>query len=111
MSDERVPIPPLVPARKITGMSAVLLPFHGDHSVDWAAFERHVERTLTAGLVPAVNMDTGYIKLLDETTKAEVLHRTQAVCGGRQFVAGAFVADERGAEFDRTQYAQRMSDI
>lgn len=111
MSDRCVPAPPLVPSRRITGMSAVLLPFRADHSVDWEAFERHVHRTLTAGLIPAVNMDTGYINLLDEATKAEVLRRTQSVCDGRQFVAGAYVADARGAEFDRTQYARRMGDI
>ena len=60
---------PVRPKRKITGMSAVLLPFDADHNVDWQGFEKHVERTLAAGLIPAVNMDTGYINLLDEETR------------------------------------------
>lgn len=106
-----VPIPPLVPSREITGMSAVLLPFRVDHSVDWSAFEQHVERTLSAGLTPAVNMDTGYINLLDESTKAEVLRRTGQVCGGRAFVAGTYVADEQGDSFNESACLRRMNDI
>lgn len=106
-----VPIPPLVPSRKITGMSAVLLPFRADHSVDWSAFEQHVERTLAAGLTPAVNMDTGYINLLDESTKADVLQRTGRVCGGQSFVAGTYVADQQGDSFDASAYLRRMNDI
>ncbi|MFY9256685.1 MAG: dihydrodipicolinate synthase family protein [Fuerstiella sp.] len=102
---------PIIRNRKITGMSAVLLPFSPDHSVDWEAFDAHVERTLAAGLIPAVNMDTGYINLLDEATKAEVLRRTQSICSGQQFVAGAFLADQPGADFNRAEYARRMNDI
>lgn len=102
---------PLVPRRKITGMSAVLLPFAADHSVDWKAFETHVERTMAAGLIPAVNMDTGYVNLLDEATKSEVLRRSRAVTSGQMFVAGAFLDDAPGAAFDLDGYARRMEDI
>jgi len=56
---------PVVPKRKITGISAILLPFKEDYSVDWAGFEAHVARTDKAGLLPAVNMDTGYADLID----------------------------------------------
>lgn len=101
----------LRPRRQITGMSAVLLPFLSDGSVDWHSFERHVARTCEAGLIPAVNMDTGYINLLDESTKQEVLSRTQAVTAGRQFVAGAFVRDHSGARFNQAEYARRMQDV
>jgi dihydrodipicolinate synthase/N-acetylneuraminate lyase len=83
----------LIRPRRITGMSAVLLPFAEAGVVDWVAFEGHVERTARAGLLPAVNMDTGYAHLLDATTKAEVLRRTAALVGDR-FVAGAFDAAE-----------------
>jgi dihydrodipicolinate synthase/N-acetylneuraminate lyase len=79
----------LIRPRRITGMSAVLLPFAEAGVVDWVAFEGHVERTARAGLLPAVNMDTGYAHLLDATTKAEVLRRAAALVGDR-FVAGAF---------------------
>src|SRR5688572_23072604 len=52
--------------REILGMSAILLPFESGGEVDWAGFRGHVQRTLDAGLVPAVNMDTGYANLIDE---------------------------------------------
>lgn len=102
---------PVIPKRKITGMSAVLLPYTSDHAVDWKSFGAHLERTLEAGLVPAVNMDTGYINLLDEATKAEVLRRTAAITSGQRFVAGAFVADEPGSGFDISAYSRRIEDI
>src|SRR5829696_5508968 len=89
----------LVRPRRITGMSAILLPFEARGAVDWAAFEAHVERTTRAGLVPAVNMDTGYAHLLDSATKAEVLRRTSALVGAG-FVAGAFDVAEACAVRD-----------
>jgi len=94
-------IPPVRPGRQITGMSAILLPFHEDGAVDWTAFEAHVVRTAAAGLQPAVNMDTGYVQLLDAATACEVLDRTAALTAGR-FVAGAYVADAAGDHHDET---------
>ncbi len=91
--------PDLRPRRRLTGVSAILLPFLADGSVDWAAFEAHVVRTHEAGLTPAVNMDTGYVQLLDAATATQVLDRTSALTGGR-FVAGAFVADSPGDRHD-----------
>jgi dihydrodipicolinate synthase/N-acetylneuraminate lyase len=81
----------LQPRRKIVGMSAVLLPFspHGD--VDWSAFRAHLLRTADAGLTPAVNMDTGYVQLLEESTVQRALEETRSVLAGRPFVAGAGV--------------------
>jgi dihydrodipicolinate synthase/N-acetylneuraminate lyase len=102
---------PVIRNRKITGMSAVLLPFATDGTVDWPAFERHVERTLEAGLIPAVNMDTGYVNLLDDATKLEVLQRTNKLTSGGMFVAGAFLADAPGASFNLGEYLRRMNDI
>ncbi len=93
------PTPALRPRRRITGMSAILLPFHDTGAVDWAAFDAHVLRTSEAGLTPAVNMDTGYVQLLDDATATQVLDRTAALTGG-QFVAGAFVADVAGDAHD-----------
>jgi dihydrodipicolinate synthase/N-acetylneuraminate lyase len=91
----RVTTPPLDllrPGRSITGMSAVLLPHRTSTEVDWPAFEAHVIRTASAGLVPAVNMDTGFVHLLSSEQRAEVLSRTRSL--GVDFVAGAFdVAD------------------
>jgi len=99
------------PRRRITGMSAVLLPFSSPGVVDWQSFELHVERTLGAGLIPAVNMDTGYINLLDDATRAEVLKRTQSIVSGSMYVAGAFVADSEGDAFDLSAYCARMEEI
>jgi dihydrodipicolinate synthase/N-acetylneuraminate lyase len=73
-------------------MSAILLPFSDAGSIDWAGFEAHVCRTAETGLVPAVNMDTGYVHLLDEPTRIAVLDRTRSLLAGQPFVAGAFDA-------------------
>jgi dihydrodipicolinate synthase/N-acetylneuraminate lyase len=89
--------PPLRPRRRVTGMSAVLLPFDADGDIDWGALAAGIERTAAAGLVPAVNMDTGYGPALDEATRARVLAVTAgALAGGEPvpgwtFVAGAHV--------------------
>ncbi len=92
-------IPPLRPRRRIHGASAVLLPFRNEGGVDWPAFEAHVARTRDAGLVPALNMDTGYVQLLDAATRARVLDTGRDLCGA-EFIAGAFVADRPGDPFD-----------
>ena len=104
-------IPPLRPNRRITGMSAVLLPFAAPGEIDWLSFEQHVGRTCDAGLAPAVNMDTGYVNLLDDATRLEVLRRTKAVTSGRMFVAGAFVKDSPGSSFALDAYARRIDEI
>jgi dihydrodipicolinate synthase/N-acetylneuraminate lyase len=83
----------LIRPRRITGMAAVLLPFADAGEPDWDAFDAHVSRTAEVGLTPAVNMDTGYVHLLDDVTRATVLDRTTAIVSDA-FVAGAFdVAD------------------
>lgn len=105
------PIALLRPRRKITGISAILLPFFDDGGVDWMGFEAHVARTFEVGLTPAVNMDTGYVNLLDDATRQAVLARTQTIAGGREFVAGAFVGDRPGAAFDYDAYARQIEMI
>ncbi len=109
MNIEEIPL--IKPRRKILGMSAILLPLLADDSVDWDSFDGHVTRTLDAGLVPAVNMDTGYANLIDETTRVEVLRRTEKLCSGREYVSGAFVGDSPGAAFNRDAYAQQIDSI
>ena len=51
-------------------MSAILLPHRSSIEVDWDAFEAHVTRTSEAGLMPAVNMDTGFVHLLTAVQRA-----------------------------------------
>jgi dihydrodipicolinate synthase/N-acetylneuraminate lyase len=98
------------PGRTVTGMSAVLLPFTVDGRIDWAATEAHIGRTLAAGLTPAVNMDTGYVQLLDDAEKSDVLDLAAAVAGNR-FVAGAYVPDAQGAAFDLDGYVSACEAI
>ena len=105
------PIALLRPRRRIEGISAILLPFAADGAVDWPSFEAHVLRTADAGLTPAVNMDTGYVHLLDGAGRMEVLGRTRAVLGGRPFAAGAFVGDRPGAPFDRDAYLRQIDAV
>ncbi len=98
------PLTLLKPGRKITGISAILLPFTENGSVDWEGFCAHVARTAEAGLVPAVNMDTGYVNLLDDVTRQAVLARTSETLSGREFIAGAFVADRPGDAWNGDAY-------
>jgi hypothetical protein len=72
----------IIPNRKITSYSAILLLFRANGSVDWDAFCAHVARTAEAGLTPAVNMDMGYVNLIDEPTDVDVLRRTRQVGAG-----------------------------
>ena len=97
--------------RTILGASAVLLPFHPDGSVDWPSFEAHLARTAEAGLVPAVNMDTGYVQLLDRVDRDEVLRRAAAVLDGRRFLAGAYVSDEAGAPFEADRHLAAVAEV
>ena len=78
--------PPIVEQRVIRGASAVLLPLRTDGSIDWAGFEDHLGRTVAAGLVPAVNMDTGFGPFLSEDERSRVLSVTSAF--GTEFIAG-----------------------
>jgi len=94
--------------RKITGMSAILLPFLPDGQIDFDSFDSHLKRTLDSGLIPAVNMDTGYGNLLEESVKQQILDRTASICNGSSFVAGAFVADQPGAAFDLAAYQNQV---
>lgn len=105
------PLQLVVPRRKIMGISAILLPFENAGQVDWSGFDQHLHRTFDAGLIPAVNMDTGYANLIDEATRTEVLRRSQQIAAGRDFVAGVFVADQSGAPFAPDAYRQGIDSI
>lgn len=111
MPNDARPAPALLPGRPILGISAVLLPFTAAGDVDWAGFEGLVARTVACGLVPAVNMDTGYVQLLDDATRARVLDVARSHAGPGGFVAGAFVADEPGAVLDHGAYVDAMTAI
>lgn len=117
MSHGPTSVPPQRPGRSITGMSAVLLPFEPDGEVAWDAFAAGVERTVSAGLVPAVNMDTGYGPSLDAAERARVLAVTVDVVAGREpvggwsFVAGAHAADPEGTSLDVAGYRRAVGEV
>ena len=105
------PVEMIIPGRRISGISATLLPFREDGKVDWDAFCAHVDRTARSGLTPAVNMDTGFVNLLDEQTRNEVLSRTRETMGKSSFVAGAFVADQPGDQWNSRAYQIQIERI
>lgn len=101
--------PPVLRERTIYGASAVLLPFLPDGSVDHAGFEAHLQRTVDAGLVPAVNMDTGFGPVLSAAERTEFLRVAQAL--RMPFIAGAHVTDLPGDPVDLAAYASAMVEI
>ncbi len=94
--------------REVSGISATLLPFTPQGEPDWDGFRSHVSRTADAGLTPAVNMDTGYINLLDDDTRLEVLAATRDALDGRDFVAGTFVGDSPGDALNLDEYRRQV---
>lgn len=85
------------PRRTVEGMAAALLPYEPDGRLAVEAFQRHVRWTHRAGLVNAVNMDTGYANHLSDIEKRDVLSWTREALGpGVAFVGGAYVEGREG---------------
>jgi len=85
------------PGRKIEGISAALLPYETNGRVAVAAFQNQLIATRKAGLVNAVNMDTGYVNYLSDSEKCEVLSWTrEALEKDTAFVAGAYIEGRDG---------------
>src|ERR1051325_2926224 len=85
------------PRRKITGIAAALLPFEEDGAIAVEAFQRHLLRKHSAGLINAVNMDTGYVNYLSEQEQQQVLRWTrEALPRNTKFVAGAYIEGREG---------------
>src|ERR1700716_2233672 len=83
--------------REVEGIAAALLPFEADGRVAVEAFQRHLVATRRAGLMNAVNMDTGYVNYLSDAEKCEVLRWTREALGpGVAFVAGAYIEGQSG---------------
>ena len=104
-------VPALVPGRRVVGYSAVLLPHTAGGEVDWPGFESLLGRTRAAGLIPAVNMDTGYVQLLSEVDRARVLATAAALAGPGGFAAGAFVPDAEGDAYDADAYGRATAEV
>src|ERR1700735_2883740 len=85
------------PRRKVQGIAAALLPYEPDGRVAVDAFARQLTSTHRAGLMNAVNMDTGYVNYLSDKEKQEVLNLTRQALGkGIPFVAGAYIEQHAG---------------
>ena len=85
------------PRRKLQGMAAALLPYQQNGKVAVGAFQEHLLATHRAGLMNAVNMDTGYINYLSEGEKKDVLRWAREALGrDGSFVAGAYIENESG---------------
>jgi dihydrodipicolinate synthase/N-acetylneuraminate lyase len=83
--------------RKVQGIAAALLPFESDGRIAVEAFQRHLLATQRAGLMNAVNVDTGYVNYLTDAEKENVLRWTREALGvGVPFVAGAYIEGESG---------------
>ncbi|HEY3722938.1 MAG TPA: dihydrodipicolinate synthase family protein [Acidimicrobiia bacterium] len=104
------PPPEVRRGRAITGMSAVLLPFTDAGAIDWDGFEAHLARTVDAGLVPAVNMDTGFGPVLEPAERARAIEVAVARAPDG-WVGGAHVHDAPGAGFDEAAYARECDAI
>jgi 4-hydroxy-tetrahydrodipicolinate synthase len=85
------------PGRKAQGIAAALLPFEVDGRIAVEAFQNHLRATQRAGLMNAVNMDTGYVNYLSEAEKLDVLRWTRQALGKDvPFVAGAYIEGQQG---------------
>lgn len=83
--------------RKVHGIAAALLPYEANGRVAVEAFKQHLIATHQAGLMNAVNMDTGYVNYLSEPEKRDVLRWTVEALGKNvPFVAGAYIENQTG---------------
>jgi dihydrodipicolinate synthase/N-acetylneuraminate lyase len=85
------------PRRKVQGMAAALLPHQPDGGIAVDDFARLLISAHQAGLMNAVNMDTGYVNYLSDVEKEEVMGWTRQALGkGTPFVAGAYIEHQSG---------------
>jgi dihydrodipicolinate synthase/N-acetylneuraminate lyase len=83
--------------RRVQGIAAALLPFESDGRIAVEAFQRHLAATQNAGLINAVNMDTGYVNYLNDAEKQDVLRWVREALGKDvTFVAGAYIEGQSG---------------
>jgi 4-hydroxy-tetrahydrodipicolinate synthase len=99
------------PGRQVHGAAAALLPFEDNGRIAVEAFQAHVAATHRAGLMNAVNMDTGYANYLNTDEKADVLRWTREALGpGVPFIAGAYIEGEGDGAGDAVSLYRREMD-
>jgi len=95
--------------RKVQGIAAALLPFKADGRIAVEAFQNHLRATHRAGLMNAVNMDTGYVNYLSDSEKQDVLRwAKEALEKNVPFVAGAYIEGQTG---DIVELYRKQMDI
>jgi 4-hydroxy-tetrahydrodipicolinate synthase len=83
--------------RKVQGIAAALLPYESDGRVAVESFQRRLLDTHRAGLINAVNMDTGYVNYLSDSEKQDVLRWARDALGkDTPFIAGAYIEGQSG---------------
>ena len=97
------------PRRQIDGISAVLLSFKEDGSVDFDGFAENILRTSAAGLTPAINVEFGYVERLTLRQRRQILDLAGDVLVTRPFVAGATIHGQTGNAVDL--YREAVSEI
>ncbi|MEJ7616860.1 MAG: dihydrodipicolinate synthase family protein [Pyrinomonadaceae bacterium] len=87
----------ITPRREVRGMAAALLPYTDDGRIAVDSFQRQLQTMHRAGLMCAVNMDTGYVNYLADEEKQLVLDWAREALGpGVGFVAGAYIERHDG---------------
>src|SRR5712664_2728276 len=95
--------------RKVQGIAAALLPFKADGRIAVEAFQNHLRATHRAGLMNAVNMDTGYVNYLSDSEKQDVLRWTkEGLEKNVPFLAGAYIEGQTG---DIVELYRKQMDI
>jgi 4-hydroxy-tetrahydrodipicolinate synthase len=85
------------PRRRAQGIAAALLPYAPEGKIAVDAFANQLTFTHQAGLMNAVNMDTGYVNYLTDVEKQDVLNWTRQALGPDvPFVAGAYIENHQG---------------
>jgi dihydrodipicolinate synthase/N-acetylneuraminate lyase len=98
----------LRPRRKLQGIAAALLPFETDGRIAVESFQRHLLATRDAGLLNAVNMDTGYVNYLTPEERLSVLSWSREVLSTSDtFVAGTYI---EGLDGDVVSLYRRQMD-
>jgi 4-hydroxy-tetrahydrodipicolinate synthase len=98
------------PIRQIHGIAAALLPYEASGRVAVESFQRHLLATHRAGLMNAVNMDTGYINYLSDPEQQDILRWARGALGKDvPFVAGAYVEGRDGELV--SLYRRKMDEI
>jgi dihydrodipicolinate synthase/N-acetylneuraminate lyase len=83
--------------RRVQGVAASLLPYEDNGRIAVEAFQHHLVATHRAGLINAVNMDTGYVNYLSEAEKLDVLGWTRVALNHNvPFIAGAYIESLEG---------------